>query len=140
MRPSSSLSRPSTSQSHHRPASRISQASGSRLSHRPPSRHAQRLAAETSTLVTQLTGLCAEEDPEDHYEACDSAGRTLEAQRYTGLVADIREVDAKLNGLSSTSPLRIFSVSQRHCSDSLKGLRFKVMMHWPTPYWRPVKG
>ncbi|KAG8860524.1 hypothetical protein FRB96_003778 [Tulasnella sp. 330] len=124
MRPSPSLSRPSTSQSHYRPGtsqshnrpgtsqsqyrpgSRISQTSASRLSHRPPSRHAQRLAGDTQTLVTQLTGMTDDDDPEDFQDACDSAGRILETHRYTGLAADMRDIDTRLDGLTERADIQ----------------------------------
>ncbi|KAG8998877.1 hypothetical protein FRB93_013444 [Tulasnella sp. JGI-2019a] len=129
-RPSTSQShyshRPGTSQSNYRPGSRFSQASTSRLSHRPPSRHAQRLAGDTQTLVTQLTGLTADDDPEDFQDACDSAGRTLETQRYTGLAADIREIDTRLDGLIERADIQGHDALAKAMSETRLRLRRAV--------------
>ncbi|KAG8900546.1 hypothetical protein FRB99_005985 [Tulasnella sp. 403] len=109
MRPASSasfVSRPSTSHSQHRPASRISQRPGSRISYRTPSRHTTRFASDLQTLVTQVTGLTSDKDIEEFNETCDAAGRSLEANRYTGLSPDMGEVDARLDGLVEKAEIK----------------------------------
>lgn len=50
--------------------------------------------------MNQVTGLDVGDD-EDYIDACDNAARTLEANRYTGLAPDIREVDTKVDGSAS---------------------------------------
>lgn len=106
IRPSSSLgiSRP-ISRVSQRPASRVSQRPASRQSHHAPA-HSQ-ISAKVSglihTLVTQITGITNENDPENYKIACDYANKHLELgmlgiSGVVGLSWDMGRADAHFTG------------------------------------------
>lgn len=102
MRPQSNSgfvgSRPPSSQSVYRPASRISNRGPSRIGHRPPSRGASRHAFQLAALVTSLTGLTAEHDPQEYEDLYDQANVTLETQKYAGETVIMSDIDKKVEG------------------------------------------
>jgi len=111
LRPSSSLgiSRP-ISRLSQRPASRLSQRPGSRQSYHTPA-HSQ-ITAKVSglihTLVTQITGITNENDPENYKIACDYANKHLELgmlgiSGVVGVSWDMKKTDAYFTGCVHTS-------------------------------------
>lgn len=108
LRPSSSLglghSRP-ISRVSHRPTSRHSQRPASRQSHHAPA-HSQISAKVSSlihTLVTQITGITNENDPENYKIACDYANKHLESgmlgiSGVAGVSWDMKKANAFFSG------------------------------------------
>ena len=110
--------RPSSSLGHTRPISRLSQRPASRLSQRPASRqshhappHSQ-ISAKVSglihTLVTQITGITNENDPENYKIACDYASKHLELgmlgiSGVVGIGWNMGKADAHFAGCVCTS-------------------------------------
>jgi len=105
--------RPSSSIGHSRPISRSSQRPASRLSQRPASRqshhalpHSQispKVAGLIHTLVTQITGITNEGDPENYKIACDYANKHLELgmlgiSGVVGVGWDMKRADAHFTG------------------------------------------
>jgi gamma-tubulin complex component 5 len=111
LRPSSSLgtSRP-ISRLSQRPTSRLSQRPASRQSHHAPA-HSQ-ISAKVSglihTLVTQISGITNESDPENYKIACDYANKHLELgmlgiSGVVGVRWDMRKADAHYTGCVHSS-------------------------------------
>ena len=105
--------RPSTSSGISRPISRLSQRPNSRLSQRPASRHSHHAPAHSQistkvsglihTLVTQVTGLTNENDPENYKIAYDYANRHLELgmlgiNGVVGVGWDMKQANDHLTG------------------------------------------
>ncbi|KAG8968958.1 hypothetical protein FRC03_005503, partial [Tulasnella sp. 419] len=101
MRPGSSASlRPSSSLSQNRPSSRVSARPSSRVSHRPSSRSASRLAPQIATLVSLITGIDPQTNPEDHAELCINASRNLETFKHSGETVDINMIQRRIQGFT----------------------------------------
>jgi len=105
--------RPSSSLGHSRPISRVSQRPASRLSQRPQSRQAHHAPAHSQisskvsglihTLVSQITGITNESDPENYKIACDYANKHLELgmlgiSGVVGIGWDMKKADAHFTG------------------------------------------
>jgi gamma-tubulin complex component 5 len=105
--------RPSSSLGHSRPISRVSQRPASRHSQRPASRQAHHAPAHSQisarvsglihTLVTQITGITNENDPENYKIAYDYANKHLELgmlgiSGVVGISWDMKKADAHFAG------------------------------------------
>jgi hypothetical protein len=105
--------RPSSSLGHSRPISRVSQRPASRHSQRPASRQSHHAPAHSQisakvsglihTLVTQITGITNENDPENYKIASDYANKHLELgmlgiSGVVGIGWDIGKADAHFAG------------------------------------------
>ena len=105
--------RPSPSLGSSRPISRLSQRPASRLSQRPASRQAHHAPAHSQistkvsglihTLVTQVTGITSESDPENYKIACDYVNKHLELGMLgiggaAGIGWDMSKADAHFTG------------------------------------------
>ncbi|CAL1700277.1 unnamed protein product [Somion occarium] len=102
MRPSSSASsvRPATSASI-RPSSRATTASGSsRLTRRPSSRQISRLTPLYQSLVSQVTGVTAEEDEEGFRSAVEYISKSLDQTVKPSGTSDLTNIDKHIRGLS----------------------------------------
>jgi gamma-tubulin complex component 5 len=99
-RPPSSAStlRPSSSLSSNRPISRISQRSGSRLSRRPSLRQASRITPLTQILVTQITGITPESDPDNFRIATEYVIKHLETSIGGSSGQDMSKMDQHFYG------------------------------------------
>ena len=108
LRPSSSLgiSRP-ISRVSQRPASRHSQRPASRQSHHAHSQISAKVSGLIHTLVTQITGITKENDPENYKIACDYATKHLESGMLgiggvAGISWDMKKADAHFLGCVHT--------------------------------------
>lgn len=118
--------RPSSSLGHSRPISRLSQRPASRLSQRPASRQSHHVPAHSQisakvsglihSLVTQITGITNENDPENYEIACDYANKHLELgmlgiSGVVGLSWDMKRADAHFTGcVCASARSTLFSV------------------------------
>ncbi|KAI0698574.1 Spc98 family-domain-containing protein [Cytidiella melzeri] len=101
LRPSSSASISSarrTPTNSSRPASRSTQRPPSRLAPRPPTRQSTRLNASYHTLVTQLTGLTLDNDPENFEAVVDFVTRTVDPTLKPASGIDFPTTQAHLEG------------------------------------------
>ncbi|KAI0092411.1 Spc98 family-domain-containing protein [Irpex rosettiformis] len=81
-----------------RPASRTTQRPSSRLTSRPITRQSSRLTSYLCELVTQTTGLTAENNQEEFVAAVDSISRTLDTNLRPANANDFLTIQLHLNG------------------------------------------
>lgn len=120
-RPASSLSalRPVSSLST-RPSSRLTQRPGSRTSQRPVARQSTRLVPFYQNLVTQVTGLNAENDDENFRTAVEFVSRNLDLTSRPSGNVDMSAIDKHIRGyVASRMPWSNFdALLQTHTESS----------------------
>ncbi|KAA1466534.1 hypothetical protein DENSPDRAFT_846943 [Dentipellis sp. KUC8613] len=105
--PSSASHRPPSAQSTHRPpssasvrsASRLSQRPVSRLSQRPATRQSTRLLPSIQTLVTQVSGISAENDEEEFRAVVESVSRSLDYKAKAAPSSNLDDIEKQFKGL-----------------------------------------